>query len=88
MIVRRLGPILRHGSWSVAAVEETALSATGDAGFISGTGTKRPVALLFAGPDGVRVLSPQGLPLPTEERSGDTEALVAEFRDAVSRNSP
>ncbi|NKX44697.1 hypothetical protein [Roseicyclus persicicus] len=59
-----LGPIRRHGPFTLAAVAETRLSAHAIGQTLAFHATKTPRALLILGPAGLSVVDAQGDPMP------------------------
>jgi hypothetical protein len=85
---RRLSPVRTCGGWRVAAVEEWTVSAwCRGTGAIGGGGSKRPVAILLQGPDGVATMAPDGTPLDEAEVEALLPGALGRFLNDASRDT-
>lgn len=85
---RALSAVRRIGSWRIAAIEETRISAWADRGKTGGSGEKRPLAILFDGPDGLRGTDAGGSALDREEIERMLPGALSRFAASGTGNEP
>ena len=90
---RNLSEVRHIGAWHIAALEEWSVSAwsVGVGGnaedAIGGGGTKRPVAILLLGPDGLSLSTPDGGALTSDALEALLPGALEQFVNRASRDT-
>ena len=70
---------IRARGWRIAAVSAAGVEARVSPDAVSGYGHKEPLAILLAGPDGVKACSPDGNPLSRDQVDALAPGLWGRF---------
>lgn len=80
---RQLSPVLRHGSFRIATVDERTVTGWAFIDRLAAEGTKQPLAVLLATEEGITIRDMEGRPLGAAALDALCPGALAEFRDAT-----